>query len=998
MTRLTQLPTLRINPAKNLPFMYRGKKYQGVSGDTVATALYANEVRIFSRSIKYHRPRGLYSLDGECGNCLMAVDGLPNVQAETTPLLGGMSIEPQNVRGNPEWDVMGIMDQLDWAMPAGFYYQRFHKPYKLWPFFQNRIRKLAGTGKIDPAFDMKGRFDEQHLNADVCVLGGGPAGIHAAQAAADQGLRVIILERRPWMGGFFDYRTAAYAPGVPLYAKARELASQLEDISRSGTWGREGGIRAFPHTSVTGYYSNNHITAVQTGGENDRFTERYLDIRAKSVVVATGCIERPLLFEENDRPGIMQVGCAHRMARTFGLLSGKAAVFSVGHDLGLEAAIDLFDLGMQVTAVADCRPDVQDQGLTKALAERDIPLLQGWVACRSGGNGKVTRVTLSTLEGLRHQEFECDLLVASAGLTPCSGPLSLSGAKMAYDIHTGFFLPEQLPLKVHAAGRLLGYHDPLSIEASGHLAGLEAAKDCGAGGDDVVKTAQEKLESLPGPVTGSKVVLPPVKGGRKMFICFDEDTTVKHVNQACDMGFDKVELAKRFTGAGTGPGQGGIPGHNLPLLISRYHSDSNEVPLPSTVRPPLVPTLLATYAGRNHDMAKRTPLHDSQKAAGGVFRRIGVWKRARYFSEDLTCREEVENVRNNVGMIDVSTLGKFRIFGPDAANALQRIYVGNMADIPSGKMKYSAVCNEDGCLIDDGVITQLGENNYYFTTSTARAGATIEWFRYHTRYEKWDFHMVNLTDAFGAINLAGPNARKVLEKVADADVSNDAFPFMGYRSVALKEKTSDVSEYSGISEIPVGVMRLGFVGEISFEIHVPASLMQSAWDLLMKAGEEFDVRPFGVEAQNLLRLEKGHLIIGQESEIRTTLHDLGLGFLWDQKHAGMSTIGVPALRFTKYQTGRLRLVGFKVDKTDASYRTPKDGSIIVDDTIRGHVCTSRYSFTLEEPIGLALVGSRLAKAGTRMAIFEDGMEKDERLYATVVSTPFYDPEGERLRG
>jgi sarcosine oxidase subunit alpha len=400
------------------------------------------------------------------------------------------------------------------------------------------------------------------------------------------------------------------------------------------------------------------------------------------------------------------------------------------------------------------------------------------------------------------------------------------------------------------------------------------------------------------------------------------------------------------------------------------------------VRPPLVPTLIATYAGTKHDMAKRTPVHASQKKAGGVFRRIGVWRRARYFSDDFSCREEILNVRNNVGLLDGSTLGKFRIHGPDALKALQRVYVSDMAKIREGRVKYSAMCNDDGCVIDDGVVVKRGENDYYFTTSTARAGATAEWIRYHTRYDGWDFHLVNLTDALGVINLSGPNARKVLEKVTDEDVSDSAFPFAGYREFSVAGE-----------QIPVRAMRLGFVGELSFELHVAASYMQSLWDLLLDAGSEFGIRNFGVEAQNCLRMEKCHIILGAESEQRTNLLDVGLGFLWDRTKADAKTVGAVALHQVEKDEGRLTLVGFEMEDSE---RPPRDGSLIVDNRIRGYVCTARNSFSLAKAVGMALVESPLAEIGSRLDIYEDECG-NQRLSARVVPMPFYDPDGKRMK-
>ena len=965
------MPTLRIRPEQKISLEYRGKAFDGLAGDSIATALYSNGVRIFSRSQKYHRPRGLYSLDGECSNTLMDVNAIPNVCAENTLAANDMLVKAQNVVGSPEFDLLGFMDKLGWAMPAGFYYRVFHKPAGLWPLAIKQIRRAAGLGKLSPAFELKGKYDEIYLTADICVIGGGPAGMCAALAAAQHGLRVILLESRPWLGGFFDYRAAMYLNGARLYERGGALAKQVQETSN---------IRVFVHTAMVGAYNNNLITAVQRGGENDPFNGRYVEIRAKSIVVATGCIERPLLFENNEKPGIMQAACAHRLARTYGLFPGKKAVFSVGHDLGLEAALDLSDLDLNILCVADVRENGQDPGLVAGLEQRKIPFLKGWTAARASGSKSLKSVTLTQIGGAGTQKYSCDTLVASAGLTPRTGPITLSGAKLIFDKQTGFFLPDRLPEKVNAAGRLLGLNHPLSIEVSGRLAGLRAAAYSGAIVAADVKTADEELNTLPGPVQGSKFVADNVTG-KKTFICFDEDTTTKHINQAMQMGFEVPELIKRFTSAGTGPGQGGIAGHNLPLYVSQYQNLTEAVPKPTTVRAPLTPTLLAAYAGAGHNIFKRTPAHDSQVNAGAIMERLGVWYRARRFSEEKNAAKEIENVRGNVGLFDASTLGKFRIHGPDAVNALQRVYVGDMSTVAHEKVKYSAMCNEDGCIVDDGVVVKRGHNDFYFTTSTARAATTVEWIRYHTRYDSWNYNIVNLTDAFGVINLAGPNSRKVLQKVTGEDVSNQAIPFLGCRDLSVKDN------------ITMRVMRLGFVGELSYELHVPASYMPAIWNLLEKAGEEYGIMNFGLEAQNCLRLEKGHLIIGSESEQRTTLHDVGLGHLWFQKKPEAKTVGAVALKQTENQEGRLKLIGFKSEQDSDP---PKDGSLIVDNKIRGYVATARFSSTLKAAIGMGLVESHLAKPGTGLEIFEADAG-DKRLQASVVNMPFYDAEGKRLR-
>ena len=976
MNRLNHLPTLKIDPSRKIGFTYKNKKYYGVAGDTVATALYANGIRVFTRSLKYHRPRGLYSLDGECSNTCMEVDNIPNTRCENTLLKEGMVVKEQNVKGSAENDRMSFIDKMDWMMPAGFYYNTLHKPAGIWPFAMKQIRKAAGLGTLNPDFVMPGVYDEIFPNTDVCVIGGGPSGMMAAIAAAKKGLRVIIMESRPWLGGFFEYRLSHYKPkkgenSQSLHERALALAKEVKALEN---------IRVFTHTSMVGAYHNNLITGFQIGKAGDAFDQRYIEIRAKSMVAATGCIERPLIFEHNEKPGIMQIGCAVRLANTYGLLPGEKAVFSVGHDLGLEAALELLKLGLNIEWVADIREDGQDPELLQQLKAKNITLLKGWVACKANGNKTVKSVDLSSIDGTVSRRIPCDLIVASAGMTPVTGPVTIAQGRLEYDSHTGFFLASKLPEKMYAAGRLLGLDDPCSIEASGTLAGVQAAFDCKKGSIKEIGEAKKAHKNLPGPKRGTKLVTAPVKG-RKSFICFDEDTTIKNIKQAIEKGFDVPELIKRFTSAGTGPGQGGIPGHNLPLYVAKYQALPDISIKPTTTRPPLVPTLLSTYAGSHHMMLKTTPMDKMQRKEGGIFRNTGVWQRARYFSDDFTCKNEIENIRTNVGMLDASTLGKFRIHGPDAIRALQRVFVSDMSKVKGGRVKYSAMCNDDGCVIDDGVITRLGDNDYYFTTSTGRAGQTIEWIRYHTRYDQWDFHMVNLTDAMGVINLAGPNARKVLEKIVDIDISNESFRFSEYKKFNIG------------ACIPVKAMRLGFVGELSYELHVPSSYMEAVWLMLKEAGREFKIQNFGVEAQNVLRMEKCHIILGQESEQRTNLLDVGLGFLWDRTKKDAKTVGAVALAQAENDKTRFKLVGFKMENNG---RTPNDGALIVDEKVRGYVCTARDSFTLNEAVGMALVEAPLSKIDTRLGIFEDECN-GSLIYGKVVKMPFYDPQGSRMK-
>ena len=1007
--RLTPGPTCRVDFSRPLHFRFLGRPVRGFAGDTVASALYASGFRIFGRSLKYHRPRGLYSLEGESSNTFVAIDGVPNECAETTELRAGMSVRAQNVRGDPRTDRFAFIDRFDRMMPAGFYYRLFHRPYRLWPIFQNALRRMAGTGMLDPRRGlgdgiwggsgirggsgvegedgMRGESDigvgggarmgsdvraERYLNAEVAVIGGGASGMAAALAAAESGLRVCLFERRPWLGGHLAWRVRDFE-GEPLHRRAGALVARLRAAEN---------VKVLTSSPVTGVWGENLVTGFTIGTGDDPFRECHWECRAKTVVVASGCMERPLVFNHNDRPGVMQVGAAWRLARTYAVRPGRVAVFSVGDDLSLEAAVDLADLGVEVRGVADAREaGRQDSTMVAALDERGIPVLSGWAASRAIGTKGVTACELRPLNGGGSRRLRCDLLVANAGMQPRIGVLATVKAKLGYCARTHSYQPVELPPGVFVAGSMTGLRDPRSIEASGSLAGYRAAMCCRGGG--VVAAAD--ADALPGPAAGCDIRHGPDIGrGAKAFVDLDEDGTYKNVVESAAQGFDVPELAKRFGGFGLGPGQYRVAGQNLAMIMADLRGDPIETATPTTVRPPLVPPSLATLAGPGHDVHKRTPLHGELAGRGAVFRRTGTWARARYFSEDLSCRDEILNVRRNVGILDSSPLGKFRIHGPDALNALQRVYISDMGKARPSRCKYSAMCNDMGQLVDDGVVVREGEQDYYFTSSSGRAGATVEWFRYHTRYDGRDYNLVNLTDVLGSLNIAGPNARKVLGRVTIDDVSNEAFRYLTCRHITIGDG------------VEARCLRLGFVGELSFELHVPSSYCQYVWDLLMEAGVDFGIRPFGLEAQYCLRAEKGHVIIGAESEARVTLTDIGMGWLWDRKDTVSKKVGAPALRACAKQTGRMKLVGFRVDEGSGS---PRDGAVVVDGAgIAGYVCTTRRSEVLGWQYGMALVREGVAVKGDRIHIRqEETPGRDESFTATVVPPPFYDPEGRRLR-
>ncbi len=963
MKRLTDLPTLRVSYDRPLSATYGKKRLRGCKGDTVATLLYANGIRIFSRSLKYHRPRGLYSLDGECANAMMEIDGRPNVHSECTLAEDGMVVNPQNVVGTPEKDLMCFMDALGWAMPAGFYYDMFHRPQAVWPLAARTMRKAAGLGRLNPDSRFNGRHEELFVSADVCVIGGGPAGMSAALSASESGLRVVLLEKRPWLGGSFDCRTVPDDSGVPLFERARRLEKRVAET---------GNIRVFRRTAAAGVYGRYQVAAVQSGGEGEAYDTRYVEIDARALISAAGCIERPLLFANNDRPGVMNISCGRRLAATWGVLPGERAVFGVGCDAGIEAAADLHDMGLKIECVADSRLGFDDDTLEQSLKKRGIPLLRGWIAAEALGFSKVAGVVLADMKGVRREKIDCDLLIASSGPTPVNGPLLLAGAEQRYDRRTGFFLPKNTPPGLFSAGSATGLFHFGAVEVSGKLAGFRAAGFCGVSADKEIERSVEELERSPGAVRGNGTIKAPGPG-KRMFVCFDEDVTLKNVDQAIAKGFDAPELIKRFTAAGTGPGQGGIPGHNLALYAGWKTGANSKSPVPTKVRPPLFPASIGAYAGYGSRTVKRSPINASSKAKSGEEKRLSVWSRQKG-AWDAKAGDEILNVRENAGMADISGGGKFRVHGPDALKALQRIYVGDMASIGEGMSKYSAMCNDDGCLVDHGFAIKLGEHDYYVTTAPSRAASTAEWIRYHARFEDWRFHVVDLTDAFGAINITGPKAPEILGRIFRADFSDEAFSAGGYR------------EFSVEQTIPVRAFRTRCAGELSYELHVPASWAQAFWEILRDAGKPFGIAEFGEDTMDLLRLERGHVAMERESEQRTTLHDLGLGRLWDRNKRDSNTVGAFALRRTESQPGRLKRVGFETEP--GTGRPAREGALVADDEIRGYVCSSRYSFALEKFIGVALVEEKLASVGARLSIFEEGC-KGRSICAVVVPMPFY---------
>jgi sarcosine oxidase subunit alpha len=938
-------------PGRPLTFTFEGRAIAAVAGQSIAAALYAAGVRTFSRSFKYHRPRGLLCVAGDCPNCLMQVDGRPNVRTCVTPVQPGQAVRHQNAWPALGLDVLRVFDRLDRFLPVGFYYKRFHKPRWLWPLFERAVRHIAGLGRIDVRAAPAAAADLVHLHADVCVVGGGPAGLAAATEAAAAGATVFLFERLPQPGGHLLYDGDPFPEGPVL----PELGAGQR-------------ARLFCNTTVFGLYEGNLFGAFQA--------DRLLKVRARQVIVCTGGRQRPFLFHNNDLPGIFLGHGVLRLARLYGVRAGRRAVVVTDNDAGHDLAQQLAALGLEVAAVLDRRPAAEVlragtawPGLCSAVV----------LAARGGARLKAVRVAAVDAGGAvvpgSEQEIACDLLCLAPGLVPANELLLQGGLRFRHE--AGRWVPERAVPGLSAAGAAAGtYHlDDQLLE--GRLRGAEAAAALGY----AVPTLEECRRAWAdrparAQAACSDSLFPQVREReRKRFVCLCEDVTDKDLRQAVAEGFDHIETLKRYATVTMGPCQGKVCGRTAVEVCARLtHREVGAVGT-TTSRPPVVPVELAVLAaGQRHHPVRRTPLHHWHESHGARWLDAGQWKRPESYGDPVA---EVRAVRGGVGLIDVSTLGKLELVGPGAAELLERVCLNRWADLKPGRARYAVLCNEDGILFDDGVGARLGPERFYLTATTGNAEAVFQWLALWQATWRLDVTVLNQTSALAALNLAGPRARDVLARLTPLDVSPAAFPYL-----ALREGL--------VAGVPCRLWRIGFVGELGYEIHCPSSYAWHLWEAVAAAGAAFGLRPFGVEAQRILRLEKGHLIIGQDTDALSNPLEVGLeGLVRFDKPLFHGR--EPLLRL-RARGPRSRLVGFEMAEPS---RVPPEGCQVVEQGRPvGRVTSARYSPTLERSLGLAWLPAARATMGERFDIRCHGTD----VPAVVAALPFYDPEGKRLRG
>ena len=875
-------------------FEFDGGRVRGFQGDTVASALYAQGTRVFSRSFKYHRPRGLLCCSGNCPNCLVTVGDEPNVRACTRPAEPGLQVRSQNAWPSLGFDLLSLLDKLHWLMPVGFYYKALHRPKALWLLARRLIRRVGGLGSIDINATHETEYSSRNLHADIAVVGGGPAGMSAALSSAETGASVILVDDQPALGGHLRYSRRPEA----------DTASQLaEQVAQSPN------IQTLSNATVFGLYQDKLLAILNSDG--------LVRLRAWQVVLATGAQESPLVFENNDLPGVMLASAARRLMSLYGVRPGRQAVVATETPQGYEAALQLLDAGVRVAAVIDAS-ETPSGDAVEALRQSGVTVLTGHRVVKAVGRGRVKAAIVSPHGNPNDaRRIRCDLLCMSGEFQPVDGLLHQMG-------------PSQ-------PGVTLAGDTALSMDVQ-------------------------------------PPSMPAGKNSRS-YVCFCEDVSAHDIEQAIDEGFADVQTLKRYSTVTMGPCQGKMCGRALAGICAAHAGPQQEgatVDTYTTSRPPFQPVSLSVLAGRERMPMKRSPMDRIHRDLSATMVESGPWWRPHNYGSPA---DECAAVRERVGIIDVGTLGKLEVVGADAGQLLDRLYTHRFSDLPVGRIRYGLMTSDNGVILDDGTVSRLAEDRYFVTTTSGNADVIEEWFNWWNAGASNCAHVVNVTAAYGAVNVAGPKARETLAKLTDIDLSTRNFRYMR-------------SAQGEVAGVPCLLLRIGFVGEAGWEVHFPAEYGEYMWNAIMEAGHEFGISPFGLEAQRILRLEKGHVIVGQDTDAISTPMDVGSD--WAVRFDKPDFIGRGGLAVASDRGLQQRLVGFVLSVAAA----PEDGTPVVSGGRPiGRVTSARISPTLGAGFGLAYVPPSLAVEGASIEVLIGGCP----VAAMVTLQPVYDPEGSRLR-
>jgi sarcosine oxidase subunit alpha len=967
--RLSPQPGEWIDRTRPLKFKFEGREYTGFAGDTITSALAANGLRMLGRSFKYHRPRGIYSLANHDVNVLVEDSQHTNIRGDVTPVWEGADLRAVNTFGGLAGDRLKIIDWFSKMLPVGFYYKAFHSP-RLFPFYERQMRKVAGLGAVNAKWDRE-HFPAVYDFCDVLVVGAGMAGMAAGIAAAVDGLKVVIVEEQPRAGGTANYEIWNNPEITTLPQDLRKVIAKQPNIELRTS------------TIAAGYYPDHWVALVDE--------QRLTKMRAKSVILATGAIEQPAVFGNNDLPGVMLSTAAQRLIRQYAVKPFRKGVVFTANNRGFEAAFLMSQAGCEVEIV-ELRPeDESPYGGNAAQMIREIkgvPIHFGHavtLALPTSGKRGIRGVQVTPLDASGQPkptgsfEIACDGLAMSVGFAPADGLFHQGGGRMAWSDELQQFVPRSAPKGLFAAGRLTGIYGFDEEVADGCRAGLAAVAYLGKQAEGVLPEPEFPKYSPTHPYP----IFPHPKA--KSFVDLDEDVHYKDFVNAAQEGFDQVELMKRYSTFGMGTTQGKLANINAIRILARIKGQTVPETGVTTSRPFIHPVSLGHLAGRGFHPQRRSPLEGRHEALGAMFMNAGDWQRPAYYarpniSPQAVIAEEVTAVRTAAGLIDVGTLGKLEISGPDAGEFIERIYTGRFVKMKPGTARYGLMCDESGVIIDDGLVARLTDDRYYVTTTTSASGAV---YREMQRWAQiWGLQVVlaSATGARSGINLAGPKAKEILKELCDFDVPSTAFPYMAVRE-------------GSIAGVPARFLRVGFVGEWGCEIHVPAYQAFHVWAAIELAGQAHGIRPFGVEAQRILRLEKAHIIVSQDTDGLTNPYEANMA--WAVKDDKPFFIGQRSLRIIRPRPLKRILVGFTMPEETAAAKVPKECHLIIEGKeIIGRVTSITRSPTLKQIIGLAFLPPEKSQPGTQ---FQIRLDDGSLVTGTAVETPFYDPKAERQK-
>ncbi|MCA0012953.1 sarcosine oxidase subunit alpha [Mesorhizobium sp. B292B1B] len=987
----------RIDRLKTIRFTFDGEPYTGHAGDTLASALLANGVTLYGRSFKYHRPRGLLTSGVEEPNALVTVlkgeVREPNIAATMVELHDGLVAVSQNRFPSLAWDVSAVNQLGGKLLSAGFYYKTFMGPVigplkgtRFWMFCEHFIRRAAGLGRAGSAAD-PARYERMNAFCDVLVVGSGPAGLMAAKAAADQGARVILAELDPRFGGSANWSNETI-DDLPAADWARRTVAQLEGYDN---------VRLLPRTTVWGYYDSNTLAALErvtdhkeTPGKGEP-RHRYWAIRARSVVLATGAFERPLVFPGNDRPGVMLAHAAERYANEFGVLAGQTVALFTNNDSAYRCALALKKAGARIAAIVDVRPELSGE-MRELAEETEAEIFPGHAVIATEGGKALSGVKLQRFDMANGaltgdaRSIHADCLLMSGGWSPTIHLASQAGAKAEWNAARQAFLPPKPTQNWIGAGAFTGSFSTAEAVSEGRAAGLAAA------GAQATPAALPSVEAVPCDPDPAPVF--EIKASGKSFVDFQHDVTSEDVRLAHREGFVSVEHLKRYTTLGMATDQG--KNSNVAGLAIMAEALGKPIPEVGTTRfrPPFAPVSIGSLAAERFGDLKPerlTPMHDWHVANGATMYSAGLWYRPMIYglageTVEQAYVREARATRESAGIVDVSTLGKIAVQGPDAAEFLDRVYTNMFSTLAVGKARYGLMLREDGLAFDDGTTWRLGEQDFLMTTTTANAGKVMQHLEYFLDviWPELKVHVTSVTDQWAGAAIGGPKARQILAScVAGTPVDNAALPFMGI-------------VHGQIAGVPVMICRLSFSGEMAFEVYCGADHGTHVWEALVEAGKPFGLVTYGLEALGTMRIEKGH-VTGAEIDGRTTARDLHLDWMLSKKKPFIGSAMMD--REGLISPDRLELVGLVA----LDNRPLNGGAHIVEELDEsnphgsiGHITACCYSPALGKHIALALVKGGKARHGSRAHVSDPLRNRFGPV--EIVSNHFYDPDGSRMHG